>query len=166
MNRNTDTDDWPTGYDRFQALMKKLEEATDGMQTLTTKVEGLTTTVGELTTKVDDLTTTVRDLSTKVEAHSDKVGDLSTEVKGQGNKVSEIKQMMTTKIDDLNHTLTPKIDGLTTKIKDPHKAQGDLIKKVSCEAKLRRRCTTGLVSPTLADLWGFTNRLKKLGSAG
>lgn len=124
-----DTDDWPAH--RFQALMKKLEEATTGMQTLTTKVEGLTTTVGELTTKVDNLTTTVRDLSTKVEAHSDKVGDLSTVIKGQGSKVSEIKQMMTTEIDDLNHTPTLKIDGLNTKIKDSLKAQGDLIKKVS-----------------------------------
>jgi hypothetical protein len=98
MNRNTDTDDWPTGYDRFQALMKKLEEGTTGMQTLTTKVEGLTMTVGELGTKIDDL----------------------------------------------NHTLTPKIDGLNTKIKDSLKAQGDLINKASC--------AKGLVSPTLADL--------------
>ena len=101
MNRNTDTDDWPTGYDRFQALMKKLEEATTGIQTLTTKVNELTTTVGEL---------------------------------------------------------TPKIDNLNTKIKNSLKAQGDLIKKASC--------ATGLVSPTLADLWGFPNRLKKLGSDG
>jgi peptidoglycan hydrolase CwlO-like protein len=61
--------------------MKKLEEATTGMQTLTTKVEG----------------------------HSDKVGALSNKVKGQGNKVSKIKQTMTTKIDNLNHTLTPRL---------------------------------------------------------
>lgn len=37
--------------------------------------------------------------------------------------MSEIKQTMTTKVDDLNHTLTPKIDGLTIKIKDLLKAQ-------------------------------------------
>jgi uncharacterized phage infection (PIP) family protein YhgE len=105
--------------------MKRLKAATDGMQTLNTKVEGLTMTFGELSTKVNSLTTTVR--------------DLSTNVKGQSNKVSEIKQTMTTKINDLNHTLTPNIDGLNTKIKDLLKAQGDLIKKVSCNAKLCQR---------------------------
>jgi hypothetical protein len=51
--QNADIDDWPAGYDRFQALMNKLNGATTKVESHNNKVDDLKQT---MTTKIIDRT--------------------------------------------------------------------------------------------------------------
>jgi hypothetical protein len=51
--QNADTDDWPAGYDRFQALMNNFNGATTKVESHNNKVDDLKQT---MTTKIIDRT--------------------------------------------------------------------------------------------------------------